>query len=565
MQNTQKNSEEELHEVHFNIPQMEYAITKANMTTVLMGRGAGKSKVLAMFLKHCAESMPRSTIRFCAYTYAGLLTNILPGIVKSWRQDYQYRQDVHFWLHTWPDKRLGIPKPYFSPETTGKYLIPWWNGSVIILTSMDRTVNNGSDFDAAAFDEVRLYRNGKLRVNELLRAKRGNNEHFGDLAEHGAVIMATDQPQNSDGNWIFEYEDKVDEDLILAIQMSFVRIEQIQVEIDELLDKEDDLTPEEKKTLEEKRKVKRILEQENNELRKDAVHCISGSTLENVHALGLKYIEDASRVDDFEWDTAILNIKLRQIKDGFYAKLNRDTHGYHSYDYDYIDAITSPTRVMRPNWRWYTDYDNAASLHIACDHNNAINWIVTGQPFEEFGEVRIQSALYVESPAFLKELIAAWLEFYKDYPNRTVYYYYDNTMVDGNSRGDKSESEVVIDLLRAAKWQVVDKYLGQASYHHSRYLLWDQSLSGHEMLLLPKFNQATCDDLLTGMELAPVKKMGATFKKDKSSERFNYKTNQYPIAPKWATHSSEAADTLITGINRERFQTEDEFMDVLSL
>lgn len=565
----------EAREVHHNIPQIEYLLTQANLTVGIMGRGTGKSKLLAPFLKNCAEAMPRSVIRFSTYTYEGMLKNVLPGVAKSWESDYGYRNGQHFWLREWPPDEARIPRPRFCPVTDGKYIVSWWNGSIIILTSMDRTINNGADFDAGAFDEARMY--SQERVTELLRAKRGNKEFYGHLAEHGALMFTTDRPWDAEGNWLLDYEAHQDKEVIKAIQMASIRMEQLMDEIEGIEKKlkakasdkgvhvNDLPAGKEVKQLDQLRQTHRRIDAARNELRKNAVHFIEASTFENVHALGLKYLIDTKRDStQMEWETSILNLKPEGLKDGFYAKLSRKKHGYNMQNYERMDDLHYNTQyeLQGEDWRCYNDYNTAAPLHIACDHNNAINWVVTGQPFEpEF--LRIQSARFVESPKYVKELIDQWAQFYQGFPHKTVHYYYDNTNVDANSRGDKSESETVIERLRYHGWAVVPHYLGQASFHHARYLLWDHSLSGHEGLLKPMFNLSTCEDLIVGMKLAPAKPDGKSFKKDKRSERKNYKTGKYKVSPRHATHGSEAADTLLTGINTRRFRSDKHFLDTV--
>lgn len=562
--------------MHHNIPQLEYLLTQANLTVAIMGRGAGKSKPLASFLKNCCEKMPRSVIRFSTYTYEGMLKNVLPGVAKSWESDYGYKEGIHFWLRAWPDKDLNIPKPRFCPVIAGKYIVSWWNGSIIVLTSMERSMNNGADFDAGAFDEARLYPHE--RVTELLRAKRGNTEFFGHLPEHGSLMFTSDRPWDAEGNWLLDYKALQDDEVINAIQQASIRIEQLLQQMDELQEKlneraandgvdiADLQNSKEATKLDELRSVCRRLTAARDELRKNAVHFIEASTLENVHALGLKYLIDTRRDStQFEWETAILNLPPSGVLDGFYAKLSRKHHGYYAQNYEVMSELkyNADRELIGVDWRSYDDYDQSSALHVACDHNNAINWMVTAQPFPQENKVRFQNAQFVESPKYIKELVDQWAAFYRNYPSNRVYYYFDNTNVDANSRGDKNEADTVMDRLRHHGWQVIPVYIGQAPYHSARYLLWDHSLSGHEGLLRPEFNMSTCDDLLIGMKNAPAKPKGRSFEKDKSSERKNYKTGKYKVRPVHATHGSEAADILLTGINRNRFADEQSFLDTI--
>lgn len=544
----------ERHEVHHNGPQLEYLLIQAAMTLLLLGRGGGKSKPLAHRLKICMDLMPKSVGRFSAYTYLGMLDNVLPGVIQCWEEDYHLVEGIHFWVNRWPPKELNIPRPYFAPRGDGKHLICWPNGSVAILTSMDRSIYNGSNFDWFVGDEVRISK--KEKFSELLRAMRGNKSHFSWCWLHHSIMFATDMPQDPSGNWLFEYIDLQDHDVNHMIKIVAIRANQIRLALPTLkgaqLDEAETLLEEYDKHL--------------NTLRKRAVHVIEASSLENVHALGMDVILRMKRDStEFEFDVAILNLKPGKVTNGFYALLDENTHGYTSMNYDYIDQLERVHRgEIKPNWKWYNDYNIDQPLQIGCDHNNAINWIVTGQPFYEFNKFRIQSAMYVKSPDYIKQCVEEWCKFYKDFPTNTVVYHYDATHIKSNSNGDKSEMDIVIETLRSHGWRVEKNYLSSPSFHTTRYSLWQNALKGgDEKLLNPEFNMTTCETLVKGMQQTKVIQLEGKFKKDKRTERKN-KSGNYDVPPELAPHGSEACDVLFTGVNKNRYSSTKQFLSAVS-
>lgn len=541
--------------VHHNLAQIEYLLIQASVTVLIWGRGTGKSKPLAHRLKSCAEYMPRSITRFAGYTYEGLLNSILPGVIETWQQDYGWIEGVHYWVNQWAPKELNIPKPYFAPQGWGKHLIHVYNGSVIMLTSMDRAIYNGSNYDAFVGDEVRLYKNGQHRLGELWRAMRGNKVHFGDCWLHGSIMMASDRPQDQSGNFILEYKELMDPQAIHIIEKAAYRLSQLKQIVNEL-------SGEELATFKQ-----RIVQYEKylNELRKHVVHFSEASTLENIHALGIDFLLRTKRDSTpFEYNTAILNLDIDKIEDGFYPLLDHQLE-YHAPNYVYQDTIPDQHKgTAVPTWKWYNDYKVNEPLHIAFDHNHHINWVVTGQPFPERGHFKIQSSDYVEKPDYIQQCVERWCEFYKDFPTKRVIYYYDSTHIKGNAQGNKSEMQLVIDTLKANKWRVKKKYLSSPSLHNYRYSLNQVAMRGEDPdILQPQFNASTNRVLLKGMKQVGVKITEGEYKKNKDTEKKD-KHDNYKVPPPLAPHGSEAYDVLMTGINRFRHRSVKAFISAIS-
>ena len=531
------------------------SLIDSNRTIVIAGRATGKTHgITAIKLANWLDSMPRCVIRICCYTYEGLKMNVLPGIVSGWESMLNYKEGTnnaedggHFWVSKTPPKKFKIDRPYRDPKGDVKYKITWWNGAVLLLSSMDRTINNGGEFDAIAFEEVKLMK--RRPVKEILLAKRGNKNRFGHLSQYGSVLMVTDRPEVHDhGRWVLDEAKNITPEVNTLILKLCRSVSELSSNLEEAI------------ALKEDNHISRIEKEiirSNlylNELRKVSVNFIEVSTLENIHALGVKTIMDYyNSLDPYEYTISVLNQDPGYTPNGFYTKLNKEIHGYRNINYSYIDNLEPSKRSENNiNVNWDNDCNLDDRLFIGSDHNAAINNIVTGQIMNK--TAYIQSDLCVESPDYLDELVNRWLEFYHDHKGRTVVFFYNSTSVKDDSRGNPSESEVVTNLLRKGGWSVIPEYLGRTPEHGVTQSLWSLSLDGnHPELLKVRVNLQRAERLVRVMKNTGAIRSGNKWKKDKSSETYDYKMKRYKVDPKEATHVSEAADVLLLGMQREYY------------
>ena len=355
-------------------------------------------------------------------------------------------------------------------------------------------------------------------------------------------------PTDSKGKWILDYEKQMDKDtidLILKVQLQLHQLGQTLQKADE---------PTKKKITKEVAKYEEYL----NEIRKDTVYFSEATTLDNIETIGIKAIKNWKRtLSDLEFRTSILNERVIKIANGFYGLLDEDIHGYEAPNYEKVDQITAdPTynfTTTKKNSDWDNDVQDTQPLEIGCDYNAAINSMVIGQTYND--EYRILNSLFVKHPFRLKDLVKKFDRYYKNHPTKRVKYYYDHTAVGTNASSDVSFADEWIDELNKLGWKVTPVNIGQASSHHSRYHMWQNTFKGDdERLFKFKYNKTNCTSLYTSMSLAPVKQMAGKFQKDKASER------NPNIPPEEATHLSEALDCLWSGAN-EMSQTTGEFID----
>lgn len=519
----------------------------SNKTVVIAGRAFGKTnKITALTLANWLNAMPRSVLRLACYTYEGLKMNVLPGIIQGW-ESLGYEEGKHFWVEKEPPSQFKIPKPFRDPKGNPKYKITWWNGAVVLLSSMDRAINNGGEFDAIAFEEVKFM--DRKPVKEILLAKRGNDRKFGHLSQHGGVLMVTDRPEVQDpGRWVLDEAKNVTKEVNLKILETAAYLAKLHAQIDEAQREKNDSKMS---------KLNRDLARFGKyltELRKHSVNYIEASTLENIHALGIKKIMDYYRdLDPYEYAVSVLNQDPGYIPNGFYSRYDPKTHGYININYSYFDSIdTRDKAAAKRNCLWDNDRINDAPLYIACDHNNAVNNIVCGQIIGK--TAYLQAEMYVEDPEYIEALIDKWADYYEAHGSRSVVYGYNQTSINENSQGTPPESETVIRKLRKRGWNVRAEYLGRVPTHKTTHSLWSHTLNDEDPDILGfRMNLKACERLSKVLRATDVIRSGSTFKKDKRSEKKDYKSNKYLVPPPMATHITEAADAWLLLVQREYY------------
>lgn len=518
--------------IHYNGPQLAYSLIRPQIGTCIWGRGTGKTEGPgAEFILRNVIDMPGSLGGIVSITYDKLLNMIIPALKVGWGR-MGFKENVHYWIRKAPPEVLNIPKAYRQPDTNA-HLIKWWNGSAQLLISIDRVhISNGASLAYIYADEVKFFPREKFK--EVLLTLRGQAHLYGDLSCCESILLTTDQPRpEMPGDWIYDLEKESDEEtanVILAIQ----------AEIAEL---SDELT----KT-KSKRRVKEIEKEidgyldDINLLRKGLNYVSRASTLDNVHALGIKVIQNLKQqLSSYEFGLSVLNKKPDKSEDAFYHLLSDDKHGYYAPNIDFIDAIDlDMERAVVKDCRWDSDLIWDAALDIGCDYNSAINWVTIGQEKEHTYD--IINSMYVLKPKKIKDLVARFDRYYaqKKNVNNHIRFYYDHTAIGESAKDDISFADEWVNELQNLGWNVEPIYIGQSSGHRSRYYLWEAVLAGDERLKPFRINLGNNIDLCISLKATRTSKdRKGDFKKDKSSEI------KKSIAPEHATHGGEALDSLI--------------------
>ncbi len=533
--------------VHLNRPQLKSAVIGANTEVAVWGRATGKSHgLIAPRAIRNIFAMPRSTGVFVAATFAQLLTRTLPPVIAAWEQ-MGYTQDEkgspgHFVIGKIPPKHFK--RPLVAPLNYER-CITWFNGTCIAFVSQDRPgSSNGLSVDWIIGDEAKFLDKNKLD-NELMPAMRGNRKHFGHLPEHYSILFCSDMPTTRKGMWMFDYEKLMDKKQIKVI----LRIQKRIQELNNYL--EDSESPSYRKKLNwQLKRYEKVLVA----ARFNSVYYSEASAMENVDELGIAYFERLKKLlPDLIYRTAVLNERIRKIEECFYGMFNEELHTYQAKDNDYLESLgfhyvkESGTYTLPGSDSCKSDADlqRDKPLDIALDYGAAFNCMVVGQEATRSLGGKLQEPifqgikqLYVKEAQGLKQLIDKFTQYYGEHRKKVVNYYYDQTAVDGKANA-KSYKDEVIDLLRAAGWQVNAYYFGRNPSHQSKHLFWQSAYQGLEKNM-PWFmlNRDNCDMLITSMMNAGMRQGKNGFEKDKSSER----DKDFPQEE--ATHLSDAWDML---------------------
>jgi len=516
---------EEVRRVHYNKPQLYSHLIGANDETDVWGRGTGKSTGrIAPWSIDKIFSMPRSRGVCVAETYLQALERTLPPIIQGW-EEMGYQRDVDFVLFKKPPSDWEIP--YIGPLTP-QHTIYWKNGTVISIISQDRPgTSNGMSVDWIFGDEAKLLNKDRL-FEELLPTNRGNERYFRGIPGHHATLWTTDMPTTPKAKWLLEKEQQMDKEqirLIMALRVEMYKAQQ-------------------------KNNVKKYLKLQKlwNELRATAVLYSEASTLANIEVLGIGFIRRMKRtLPDLLFRTSILNERITQVENGFYALLDEDLHCYNNINYSVVDGnyYNEDKGLILPvngslTWQKDNDLDQSMPLSIALDYNASINPLVVGQRSGQY--LKYQNTFYAMHPQRLKDVIKNFSDYYEGYPNRDLIYYYDHTTIGTNASSDISYADEVRAILEDNGWNVIMRYIGQALTHYSRYIMWGYAFAGDDpRFLRPKFNRNNTSYLRLSMQSAEVVQVGNEFKKKKTDER------KSKIDQRETTHFSDAGDTLFVG------------------
>ncbi len=532
--------------IHQNIPQLLFAAIMAQINIILWGRATGKTEgPMCRFTLHNIQSMPRSNGFLIGTTYEQLLTRTLPPLVAAWEK-YGYRENEHYWVQKFPEAKLKIPKALRIPLRADNY-IQWFNGSGIYLVSQDRPGSiNGVRTQWGAGDEAKLLNHEKLK-NEALLTMAGFPDVFGHLSNYLSLLFCSDMPTTSKGTWLIDYKSQMDEKTINAILMLAQEISRLQHSMQNATE------------LTKFRVSKEIARLSNyvNDLRKNTVYCSYASTVDNIHAIGLEPFKQFRRtLKDLEFQISVLNQRILQVENGFYGLLDEEIHGYNAVNYSHVDQLNHDFKnPAARDCRWDADLRAGAPIDISADYNHAINSVVIGQASGR--RYNVLNSMYVlgSEGKKLKDLAQQFCDYYLYHDYKYVNYFYDNTAIAKSASTDISFADEWYNILAENGWTVNMIYIGQASSHKSRFLLWQMTFSHDQRLSIFRYNLTNCADLQISMQQAKTIQSGIDFKKDKTSER------DKAIPPQHATHFSEALDCLWYGTQRHKIGEQMEFVD----
>lgn len=541
----------ESNKIYLNDAQLEINMVQAQTTLAILGRGGGKTHgLIGPKLLRDVRDMPRGNHFLASSSYEKVLNDILPKVQKFW-DEAGFKEGIHYWVRQWAPEKLRIPKPYLPP-TMPHYIVHWANGACVRLVSVDRPkLFVGTDGDTLAADEVRLF-NPEI-FTQLLLNIRGNSDKFGHLSNHHSVLMTTDLPRDRKGDWLFEFENEMDNEKVELILQAQQFIYECRVKL---------ATAKTKKAKRELIGKIDQFHQLSEDLRRGLVYVKYASSLENIAVLGIETIEKWKKTMSAEaFGTSVLTIRQKMYGQYFYSMFNQEDHTYTATDFEVLDQLNLKDYHSAPWSTIQTDIRRDQPLHLSGDFNAAIIWLVIGQRLA--GRINGVGSLWLTKPKKVRHLAKLFDQHFgaKKRYNNQIIFHFDQTAKPENAINDDTYISEWITRLKELGWSVRENYIGAAPTHEARYALYEK-LFDHRDISTPNLhlNKNTNSDLIKGMEDAPVQHSMSggkrRFKKDKRSE------NSKVIPPQHATHGTEALDILVWGMAVE--STSFEFINTLT-
>lgn len=543
--------EQEAKKVYFNTPQRLTQLVGANTTVIVAGRRTGKTdSIAAPFVLKMMQRMPGSTGGIVVPTFKHGLTNTVPGLLAAWRR-WGYINGVHYVVGRRPPKGFG--SPIIEPHEYA-HVISFCNGSCAVLISQDRAgSSNGLTLSWLLVDEAKFIDYQKLK-EETLPANGGIKSHFGRHSYNHAMMVLSDMPQTQKGSWFLHYRDKMDNELIAAIEGAVYEIWRQKQRVLDLRKKGEPVPDYLQGYI-------RNLDRKLNQMRSVAVYYREYSSIENLQLLGENYIKQMKRdLTPLTFRTSILCQRIGISKDGFYSSM-REGHKYDASDFATLDsafaehfasdsAMASPITLGGVNGD--ADVDADAPICIGMDYNANINWIVAGQPRGR--RLNVIKSFYVKYERKIPALISDFCTYYAAHRNKLVVFYYDATALGSNYAVNEQDFRYVIcHEFERHGWRIEPVYIGNPMRHDEKYLLINQGFAGKQRLI-PFFNRQNNDDLILAIQAAGVSSGRNGFRKDKAGEKL---AESEEDLLEHRTDGTDAFDTLYIGC--EKFPFRDDF------
>ena len=411
-------------EVYFNKIQQKVSFIGAKTTVVVAGRRFGKTYGMgAPFVLRNMQRMPGSTGGIVVPTFRHGLTNTLPGLFSCWKA-MGFIEGVHYVIGVKPPK--GFAEAKIEPREY-THVISFYNGSRAILISQDLAGSSNSlTLDWLLIDEAKFINFEKLK-DETLPANGGIRSHFGHHSCHHSIMIMSDMPVGSKGSWFLNYREKMDPELIRAIEGCVYEEWKMKDRIRKL---QEAGQPVPKYLQYHLRSNNKVL----NQLRAGAVYYIECSTIDNLELVGVNYIKDMKRdLPPLVFQTSILCQRIGISKDGFYSSMT-EHHKYHAANNDYLATLgygkTEAEYRRLLSSLADRDVNPDKPICIGMDYNANINWIVAGQ--EDNGRLNVLKSFYVKFERKIPALIEDFCEYYRNHRKKQVVFYYDSTALGSN-------------------------------------------------------------------------------------------------------------------------------------
>ncbi len=488
--------------IQLTVPQAHAFINMKQKNYWEWGRGSGKSTGLAYGMRQFVTQMPRASFFLVGATYSQILSRTLPSTIEGLEM-FNIYQDIDYVVGR-SGKKQGFAMP-FQPPNQWNNIIHFSNGAIFQLVSLDnpntgRGLNSygGIGDEAALLDPEKLYNNVKT-------TNRAKKEIFKKASMLGAEIYASSTPVNKKGKWFTDIE-------------------------------------------------KEALKQPN------LYYFSKANAFWNEHIRQSWFAEmKAEAPSELLYNAEILNIRPKEITDGFYANLTAD-HYYNDHNNTYLETIgVTFNNGEHYNCNQDNDIRTNEPLILSLDFG-VFNCCVVSQMQDMC--YKVLKSFWVKSPRLLDDLILEQVvPYYRPHQEKIIHLYGGH---DGNNRLPNSSRTLfqqVIDILERNNWTVYLMTRGAAATHYDKYLLFNAILKGDDHRL-PKLliNESNNADLIIALERAEATE-GTTggVSKNKKDER----NKEFP--QQHATHLTDAFDVPLATMFNDIFQNRNQFANEMAI
>jgi hypothetical protein len=468
--------------VNLTIPQAKAFVNMRKKNFWEWGRGAGKSTALGKGMRDFVVQMPRASFFLVGSTYSQILSRTLPSTIEGLEM-FNLFPDVDFVIGR-SGRKLGYDMP-FQPPHQWNNIIHFSNGAIFQLVSLDNpNTGRGLNSYGGIGDEAALLDYEKLFYN-VITTNRARKAIFDDCPMLGAEIYASSTPLTRKGRWFTDMEKKAIED-------------------------------------------------------PSTYYFSKANAFSNpyLRQQWFKEVKDNSP-SELIYNAEILNIRPREVTNGFYANINPSKHYYTDYDQSFLESVPLTKKGVSLDCLQDNDIRRHDPLIVSLDFG-VFNSAVVMQDHED--EIRILKSFWVKSPRLLDNLILEeFLPYYRSHPEKVIYLYGGH---DGNNRLPNSSRtlfEQVKDLLERHGWLVFIMTKGVPYTHFERYLLTNSMLK-EDNPRLPKIriNEPNNPDLIIALENTEAIEGDNGLSKNKRDE----KNKNFP--QQHAPHLTDAFDAAIS-------------------
>jgi hypothetical protein len=442
-------------ELYLNPIAQQFLLSDKLIKVLIAGRAFGKSFINGIDIMQKIKELPRSRGLFIGATYTQILTNTLLPIKFAWEW-LGYYENVHYVIGKVPPKHFV--SPYQKPERF-ENVISFWNGSIVILGSMDRPdLLRGGNNDWSKSDESLLMK--KPEYDQIIIPSiRGSHPLFKGMKGHLSESFTSSMPYGSRGTWLLDFEPK-------------------------------------SKT-------------ENSN-----VFYIEGTTWHNREVIGdaaiLKMREGMLPVI---YAIEIMNKRIRQFGNVFYPKLT-DRHWYTAENYNYIDNQFHSKGLGKRTCEWDSDHDPKLPIHISHDWG-AFNCIWIDQVHEgKRKEVRFINAMHVTHPDTIDDLAHKFCDYYQSHENKFFYQWGDKSGAKREANSKSTYFQQFSLILQKRGWRGMQKKTGDIDHLLRHNFIIKLHEEKDPRLPIIRHNETNCAAARIALESAGMKDM----KKDKTSE-----------------------------------------------